>query len=214
APNVVPDLAEVYYYVRYSNAETLKQIWQRVVNTAEGAALGTGTKMKYEIMHGNHSVLPNETLAKLVDTQLRKFNGVVYNSDEKAFAEKIYKTLLKPRLKLGSETEVQPFKMKHGKGSTDVGDISWVVPTVGLRTATWTPGTSAHSWQAIAAGGMSIGHKGMLLASKTLANTAIQLFQSPETIKSAREEFMQRRGVNFAYEALLGDRKPPLDYRK
>ena len=99
-------------------------------------------------------------------------------------------------------------------GSTDVGDVSWTVPTTGLRTATWVPGTAAHSWQAIAAGGTSIGEKGMIVAAKTLALSAIELFQSPNTIAQAKEEFERRRGPDYHYIPLVGDRKPPLDYRK
>jgi aminobenzoyl-glutamate utilization protein B len=99
-------------------------------------------------------------------------------------------------------------------GSTDVGDVSWLVPTVGFTTATWVPGTPAHSWQAVAAGGMSIGHKGMDLASRLLAKSAAQLMLQPQTITQAKAELKEAQGPNFVYAALLGDREPPLDYRK
>ena len=88
-----------------------------------------------------------------------------------------------------------------------------MVPTTGLMTATWVPGTNAHSWQAVAAGGTSIGVKGMLLASKVMARTAIDLIQSPKLIDAAKTEFDERRGPDFQYIPLLGDRAPPLDYR-
>ena len=94
-----------------------------------------------------------------------------------------------------------------------MGDVSWVVPTTGLTTATWVAGTSAHSWQAIAAGGMSIGTKGMMLAAKALALTARDLMLDPALVRGAKAEFDRRRGPEFKYEALLGDRAPPLDYR-
>ena len=94
-----------------------------------------------------------------------------------------------------------------------MGDVSWTVPTVGLYTATWVPGTSAHSWQAAAAGGMSIGLKGMNVASKTLALTAARLLTDPDLVKAARAEFEQARGADFVYRPMVGDRKPPLDYR-
>jgi aminobenzoyl-glutamate utilization protein B len=99
-------------------------------------------------------------------------------------------------------------------GSTDVGDVSWVVPTIGFRTATCVPGTPAHSWQAVAAGGMTIGLKGMENASKILALTAVDLFTQPELIGRARTEFEQRRGAGFTYRSAVGDRAPPLDYRR
>jgi aminobenzoyl-glutamate utilization protein B len=97
--------------------------------------------------------------------------------------------------------------------STDVGDVSWVVPTTGLRAATWVPGTAAHSWQAVAAGGTSIGTKGMFVAARTLARTAIHLFEDPEIIGAAAADYRDRVGDDFRYEALLGDRPPALDYR-
>jgi aminobenzoyl-glutamate utilization protein B len=95
-----------------------------------------------------------------------------------------------------------------------VGDVSWAVPTAGLRTATWVPGTAAHSWQAIAAGGTSIGLKGMMVAARTLALTAADLFTTPVLVADARAEFERRRGTSFLYRPLVGDREPPLDYRK
>lgn len=99
-------------------------------------------------------------------------------------------------------------------GSTDVGDVSWLVPTVGFTTATWVPGTPAHSWQAVAAGGMSIGHKGMDLAARLLAKSAAQLMMQPQIIAQAKAELKEAQGPDFVYSALLGDRDPPLDYRK
>jgi aminobenzoyl-glutamate utilization protein B len=94
-----------------------------------------------------------------------------------------------------------------------VGDVSWVVPTIGLGTATWVPGTSAHSWQAVASGGTSIGRKGMMVAAKTIALSAIDLFKNPKMIQEATEEWTKKRGVDFQYKSLLGTRKPALNYR-
>ena len=98
--------------------------------------------------------------------------------------------------------------------SSDMGDVSWRVPTVHLSTATWVPGTPAHSWQAVAAGGMSIGTKGMMVAAKTMTLTAIDLFSDPAHIRKAREEFDRKRGQNFVYQSRLDRTKPALDYRK
>ena len=111
--------------------------------------------------------------------------------------------------------EIRPFEVIEvgDGGSTDVGDVSWAIPTAGLNTATWVPGTSAHSWQAVAAGGTDIGNKGMINAAKTLAFTAYDLFTQPSLLESARDEFLTRRGPDYEYVPLLGDRDPPLDYR-
>lgn len=213
APNVVPDLAEVYYYVRHPDRLVVKQLFERVVKAAEGAAMGTETKLSYEVMHGNYSLMPNDTVQKLLHSQLSAFGGIEYTAAEQKYAEQIYETLFEPSLKLGDEKKIMPYKQSHTYGSTDVGDVSWLIPTAGIRTATWVPGTSAHSWQAVAAGGMSIGLKGMKLAAKVLTASATKIYENPEIIVDAKQELASRVGEDFKYEALLGDRDPPLDYR-
>ena len=130
------------------------------------------------------------------------------------FAELVYKSFDDPDLALGSETEIQPYEKSLGYGSTDVGDVSWAVPTVGVRTATWVPGTAAHSWQAVAASGTTIGFKGAQVAAKSLALAAIELYTDEELRTAARAEFEEARGPKYKYKSLLGDREPPLDYRK
>jgi aminobenzoyl-glutamate utilization protein B len=215
APNVVPDFAESYYYVRHPEPKMVEEIFERLVMTAEGAALGTGTRMEYEVIGGVYSLLPNEALQREMHARLSEVGGISYTPDERVFAEKIYATLTAATLPLGSESQVQAFEFtRPGVGSTDVSDVSWTVPTVGLRTATWVPGTPAHSWQATAAGGMSIGFKGMHVASQTLALMGQSLFTKPELIGHARAEFESRRGPDFQYKPMLGDRDPPLDYRR
>ncbi|MEM5515701.1 amidohydrolase [Henriciella sp. AS95] len=214
APNVVPDFAEVFYYVRHPEADGVDEIWARLEKAAEGAAMGTGTTVDWEVIHGNNPLLVNETLARMMDGKLRDLGGISYTAEEQTFAEEIATSFENPSLELGSQKEIQPFEISLGYGSTDVGDVSWAVPTVGLRTATWVPGTSAHSWQAVAASGMSIGHKGADLAAKTLTAAAIELYQNDDLIEAAWEEFDDKRGPNYEYKSLLGDRDPPLDYRR
>ena len=213
APNVVPDFAEVYYYTRHPDIETLRGIWERVHQAAEGAALGTGTRMEYEIIHGIYAVNPNETVHRLLDKNLRASAGVVYTEEETAFAEKIQKTLAKPK-PIGSQSEVLPWKPSMASASSDVADVSWVVPYAQFYAATWVPGTPSHSWQAVASGGTSIGLKGMAVAAKTLAMTAVDIFEDPSIVEKAVRELQQAQGPDFKYEPLVGDRKPPLDYRK
>lgn len=214
APNVVPDFAEVYYYIRHPDAEVVKQLWERITKAAKGAAMGTGTQVKWEVVAGNHALMINETLAQMVDEKLRLLGGIDYTKQEQAFADTLYASLNQPSLKVGSEREIQPLVITGGRGgSTDVGDVSMSVPTVGFSTATWVAGTSAHSWQAVAAGGMTIGFKGAHLAAKTLTLSAIELFVNEALRKAAWEEFDKDRGKDFHYEALLGDREPALDYR-
>lgn len=213
APNVVPDFAEVFYYLRHPETDTLLELWPRLEATARGAAEGTGTTVEWEVIHGNNPLLVVESLAKMMDEKLRQVGGVHYNAEEQAWAKEIYATFDNPSRELGSETEIREYDTGVGFGSTDVGDVSQVVPTVGLRTATWVPGTPGHSWQAVAASGMSIGVKGTQVAAKTLALAAIELYQNPELRAEATAEWEAARGEDFEYVPLLGDREPPLDYR-
>lgn len=213
APNVVPDVAEVYYYVRHPEMHMVNELFERVLKAAQGAAIGTDTKVTYEIMHGNYSLLPNDAIQKVMYQKLTQRGGISYDQNEKKYAEKIYQTLVSPSGKIGDQKNILPYKETHGYGSTDVGDISWVVPTGGVRIATWVPGTSSHSWQAVAAGGTSIGLKGTKLAAEILSDTAIELLLDTSLIDKAKEELRIRTGDEFKYEPLLGNREPPLDYR-
>ncbi len=212
APNVVPDFAEVYYYVRNPDSERAREIFDWVVRASEGAALGTGTRVEHEVIHGIYALLPNEALQRRTWENLKAVGGVEYDEAERAFAEILHQTLANPQ-PLESAIEVQPYQPRPAGGSTDVADVSWVVPTAGFTTATWVPGTPAHSWQATAAGGMSIGEKGMIVAARTLAMTMVDLFSEPELVAAAKAEYAERVGTDFRYVALVGDRPPPLDYR-
>ena len=215
APNVVPAFAEVYYYSRHTRRDEVIKVFDRIVNAAKGAALGTGTTMDYEMIGGTHELLHIESLQKQVHKNLEKIGGYNYSNEEKSFAEKISESL-GVKLDMNYVKGVQPYNpsiLAKGSGSTDVGDVSFALPTVGFNTATWVPGTPAHSWQAVAAGGTSIGIKGMLIAAKTLALTGMQLIDDPILIANAKKEFALKRGKDFKYIPLIGDRKPALNYR-
>lgn len=217
APNVVPAFAEAYYYVRSPNRDVVRDVWARVEKAAEGAALGTGTKVTWEVTGGVYELLPNEVLARAMHANLEKVGGVKYTPEERGFALKIGQTVLgkPPAPEIAELIPVfNPNAVREGGGgSTDVADVSWAVPTVGVRTATWVPGTPSHSWQAVASGGTSIGLKGMNVAAKTVAGIALDLFTKPEVIAQAKVEFEKRRGPDFKYVPLLGDRPPALNYR-
>ncbi|HEY9226177.1 MAG TPA: amidohydrolase [Gemmatimonadaceae bacterium] len=213
APNVVPDFAEVYYTARNPDIRTLDGIWERIINAAKGAALGTGTTMEMEIISAVYNVLPNDYLSAIQRKNLERVGGVTYTAEERTFAEQLRKSLAEPMLPLGSEAQIQPVRTEVTYASTDMGDVTWRVPTVQLSAATWVPGTPAHSWQAVASGGSSIGPKGMMVAAKTMALTAIDLFSDPTHVQKAREEFDRRRG-GFVYKSRLDRAKPALDYRK
>jgi aminobenzoyl-glutamate utilization protein B len=213
APNVVPDFAEVFYYARHPSAARLREVWERLNAAAAGAAQGTGTRFEVEIINGVHDVLPNATLSGVMDRNFRRLGGISYTAEEQAFARAIRESFEGTvEMPLGSESRIQPFKERLWMASSDVGDVSWVAPVGYFRTACWVPGTAGHSWQAVAAGGTSVGLKGMLLAAKVLASTAIDLLYEPALVTRARAELDQRRGPDFNYSPLIGDRPPPLDY--
>ena len=213
APNVVPDFAEVYYYSRHPKRDEVIKLFDRIVKAAEGAAMGTGTTMDYEMIGGTHDLLYVPSLQKRVHKNFQTIGGYDYNKEEMAFAKEISKTLGKP-LNMEYVNAIEPYDINaKAGGSTDVGDVSYSVPTAGLRAATWVPGTPAHSWQAVAAGGTSIGSKGLIIAAKALTLTGMQLLDDPSIIKATKKEFLQIRGEDFEYIPLLGDRKPALDYR-
>lgn len=215
APNVVPDFAESYYYVRHPSREVVRQIFDRVVKAANGAATGTDTKVSYEIIGGTYDLLVNKTLAEVMQQNLEKVGGVVYTEDEILFAKKLQTSFDFAPPAISSAATIVPLAklINAGGGSTDVGDVSWNVPTVGLNAATWVPGTPAHSWQAVACGGTEIGTKGMINAAKVLAMTAIDLYTNAALIQKAKEELSASKSSDFNYKPLLGDRPPALNYR-
>lgn len=214
APNVVPAYAESYYYVRDADPNTVRSVMDRVKLAADGAALGTGARVEFNQIGGVFSMMPNAALMAVMDRSLRKVGGITWTPEEIALAEEI-QTSLADRRPLSSVGEIQPAAIRTdgAGGSTDVSDVSWVVPTVGLSTATFVPGSAGHSWQNTAAAGSSIGVKGAIVAAKTLALTAAELFVSPDTIRQAKAELDERRGADFVYRPLIGDTPPPLTYR-
>lgn len=214
APNVIPDYAEVYYYVRHPKREVAVEVFDRIVKAANGAAMGTDTQAEFEIIGGTHDLLINRTLAEVMQRNLEKTGGVNYSTEDKAFAASLQSTFTFAVPPVETASRIVPLRPigESGGGSTDVGDVSYVVPTVGLRTATWVPGTPAHSWQAVACGGTEIGTRGMIVAAKTMAATAIDFFTDADILTRAQEEYSKSIG-NYQYKALLGDRKPALNYR-
>jgi aminobenzoyl-glutamate utilization protein B len=214
APNVVPAFAEVYYFMRHPDMRVVKDILARSIEAAKGAAMGTGTTMDYEMTGGSFNILPNTVLAKVMQKNLEMVGGVKYTAEERDFAEKLMTTYKADGLTPEMAAKVEPFIVSERAAnySTDAGDVSWIVPMISMSAATWPPGTPGHSWQAVAAGGTTIGVKGMIVASKTMAMTVIDLFMNPAIIDEAKAELDKRRGPNFKYEPILGDRAPALDY--
>jgi aminobenzoyl-glutamate utilization protein B len=213
APNVVPAFSEVYLYLRSPEMSVIDNVWPRILKCAEGAALATETKMELELINSAYSILPNDELTKVIERNLERVGGVTYTKEERDFAEALQKTFVAEGASLGSEARVGRAEEGISYGSTDVGDVSWIVPTGGFRSATFVPGTPGHSWQSTACAGMSIGHKGMMVAAKTLALTALDLYTTPQDLSAAKMNFEQRKSGKEYRSRLPPDQSPPLNYR-
>jgi aminobenzoyl-glutamate utilization protein B len=217
APNVVPDTAELFLYARSPSLDTLDGIWGRIVKIGQGAAMMTETTLDVKILGGDNNIVGNDALAKVAQKNLEEVGGFGYTAEEKHFAEELQKSL--PPGGAGdpgstaSVEPLRPFDPNQPAASTDVGDVSWNVPTIGFVAATFVPGVVAHTWQAAACAGMSIGQKGMLVAAKALAVTGADLFSNPQLIQDAKKEFAhQLAGKTYKSEIPSGQ-GPPLDYR-
>lgn len=217
APNVVPDTAELYLYARNPSSLVLRGIWERILKISQGAALMTETTVDVHEISGDANVLPNDALAKVAQRNLEEVGGFHYTMEEKRFAEELQKSL--PAGGAGALDSTASVKPLHppdpneAAASTDVGDVSWNVPTIGFNAATFVPGVVAHTWQAAACAGMSIGQKGMIVAAKSIAVTGADLFSDRKLVADAKAEF-QRQTAGKPYESVIpAGQKPPLDYR-
>jgi len=212
AANVVPEFAEGFFYVRHPQAEVVQKLYPRLVKCAQAGALATETRLEIAYLGGTMEILPNNALAGVAKANLTALNDLKYDADEAKFAARLAETFA-DKVSLDTLAQVGDVSGKSSGGSTDVGDVSWVVPTAGFTTACWVPGTPAHSWQAVACGGTTVGKKGMALAARTLAATAYDLFADPKLVAAGKAEFT-RRLSGRAYAPMIDkDQKPPLDYR-
>jgi len=224
APNIVPDFAEVWYFVRAPRRLDLEAVYNRICNIAEGAALMTCTKREVAFITGGWEFLPNKALSDLLYKNLKEMGPPKFNEEEEQFAKKIAATFqVRQKQKILRDYNIPEFEKAMKSDlieyvsppidvskvlpiSTDVGEVSVKVPTAQCATCTFVPGSALHTWQVTATSGMSIGHKGMLLASKTLALTIIDLLLRPDVLRKARVEF-KKRGIIYK-SSILGRVKP------
>jgi aminobenzoyl-glutamate utilization protein B len=213
APNIVPEQAETYLYARHPDMPTLLGIWARIQKNAEGAAMQTETKVDIALTGSVWNILPNDPLNRLMHRNLTYIGGSQYSADDEFFAEKLRATIGK-KTEPGGQQNVPPFEESGMfSASTDAGDISWQFPMGHFMAATWVPGVSAHTWQAAACSGMSIGRKGMIVAAKTLSLSAIDLFLDPKLVAAAKADFKTRLGPQVYRSLTPLDQKPNPNYR-
>lgn len=225
-PNVVPARAQVWYYVRAPHRFQVDEIYERLMDCAKGAALMTGTTFEVEFLAGCYDVLPNDVLANAALDVFRKVGPPVYTESEMDFAKELAKSLDRAQTEAGLKAMNAPKEMftqvinttiidpldkgKVGAGSTDVGDVSWIVPTVQVSTACWPIGSPGHSWQIAASSGHGIGEKGMLKAAEVMAGLGVLLLHDPALVEKAKEEFTNRlEGAKYKTPIPEGG-QPPL----
>jgi len=212
APNIVPAFAEANLVARNPDAQVLNGIWERIIKCAQAGALASETRMEFEQGTNYANVLPNDALSEVLGRAMQKAGGYEFTPEERRFAEGIQKTLGTPVHKQGPE-KVQVDKSEgSGQASTDAGDVSWVVPMGHFTAATFAPGVGAHTWQAAACAGSSIGRKGMVVAARTLALAGVELFENPAEVQTASKAFQERLAGRHWTTRIPADSKPPLDY--
>jgi aminobenzoyl-glutamate utilization protein B len=212
AANIVPAFAEVSLIARNPDAGVLNSVWERIMKCAQAGALASETRMEFEQGTNYANVLPNDTLAEVLGRAMQKAGGYEYTPEERKFADEIQKTLGAPVHRPGPETVKVEKTEGSGPASTDAGDVSWVVPTAQFTTATFVPGVGAHTWQAAACAGSSIGRKGMVVAARTLALAGVELFENPAEVEAAKQTFAKRLDGRHWTTRISADSKPPLDY--
>ncbi len=209
-PNVIPEKAEVWIWIRDITRSGVSDVSTRMKDIARGAALMAGVEVEVNPTGGMYEILVNETGARTLQNNLEWLGPISYSEEEIAFASQIMKEYgLEAK---GMDGEIHPLRktvaMPEG-GSSDVGDISQIVPEITLYATTAPAGAPWHSWIVVACGGMSIGHKGTLFASKALATTMVDLFEDGELRKQIREEFLERKGSEV-WEPMIPDGPPPV----
>jgi aminobenzoyl-glutamate utilization protein B len=209
-PNVVPDYARTWYYVRAPERDQVDHIYQWILDIAKGAALMTGTSLEVDFLGGIYNKVPNKVLSDVVIANMREIGAPTYTEEELEFARKIGETVPRQqKIDTLRKQEVPDWEKymdvdlvtdildpwdegKTGGGSTDVADISWKTPTMEFRTTSLVLGAPGHSWQTVACSGMSIGHKSLIFAAKTLAGSALDLISNPDFIERAKKEHREK----------------------
>jgi aminobenzoyl-glutamate utilization protein B len=211
AANIVPAFAEVTLIARNPDATTLSGIWERILKCAQAGALATETR--FETVQGTNyaNVLPNDTLSAVAARNMRKAGGYEYTAEERQFALELQKSLPGAAGRPGPNELRTELSEGVWSASTDVGDVSWNVPTVNFYAATFVPGTVPHTWQSAACAGTSIGRKGMLVAARTIALSAIELLEKPQEVEAAKADFEKRKAGRNWVTRIAADAKPPLD---
>ncbi len=210
--NVVPDYARIWTRVRDTRRNGMMEVYEHVKEIARGAAIMTKTEYDIRLVSGVHEILVNRTGGAALQKNLETLGPIIYTEDEIAYAKQIQAATGKEQVGLDGSIQALEETLEHPSGgSTDVGDVSWIVPVVRMSATIAPVGTPWHSWAVVACGGMSIGHKGMLLAAKSLGTTMVDLMLDTALLNAVKEEFKERKG-DAEYKPILPEGPPPLSY--
>ena len=208
--NVVPDYSRIWVRVRDTKREGMNEVYEHVKKMAEGAAIMADVDYEINLISGIHEILPNRAGGAAVQENLETLGPLSYTSEELDFAYKIQEATSKPKLGInGKITPLKPTAEHPMGGSTDVGDVSFLVPVVRLGVTVAPEGTPWHSWAVVACGGMSIGHKGMVYAAKALSMSMVDLFTDSKLLQEVKDEFKMRKG-DYQYSPMLPPGPPPI----
>lgn len=208
--NVVPDYSKLWMRVRDTKRAGMMPVYERVMKMAEGAAIMANVDFKVSLISGIYEVLVNREGGAVMQSNLELLGPIKYTDEEIAFGKKIQEVTGKEQV--GMDSNINPLedtRENPGGGSTDVGDVSWNVANINLSVTTAPKDTPWHSWAVVACGGMSIGHKGMLYASKAMAMTMTDLLENPELVEKVKAEYKERKG-DEVYKAIIPDGPPPI----
>ena len=208
--NVVPDFAQIWTRLRENNREQVDVLYERALKIAEGAALMTGTTHEVKLISGIYEIQVNRTGAEAMQKNLEALGEITYTDEEVAYANTILKETGKPQK--GIDGSVHPLRetLPAQGGSTDVGDVSQIVPTIRMSATVASKGGPWHSWAVVACTGMSIGHKGMIYAAKALAMTMADLYKNPKLVDAVKKDFKDNK-VNKTYDPRILPGPPSLD---
>lgn len=208
--NVVPDYSKLWVRVRNTDTKGMLPVFEQVKKMAEGAAIMANVDYKYSLVSGIRETLVNRTGGAVMQENLELLGPLEYTEEEIAFGKKIQEMTDKPQV--GMDSKIYPFEETRenpGGGSTDVGDVSWNVPNINLGVTVAPKDTPWHSWAVVACGGMSIGHKGMVMASKAMSMTMYDLFEDAKLVEEVKTEFKERKGDDV-YKAMIPDGPLPI----
>jgi len=208
--NVVPDYSKLWVRVRDTKRDGLKPVYAQVERMAEGAAIMANVEHKVSLVSGIYEILVNRTGGAAMQSNLEMLGDITYTPQEVAYGKKIQESTGKPQIGMVSSIEPMEETLEHPMGgSTDVGDVSWVVPVIRMSATVAPKDTPWHSWAVVACGGMSIGHKGLTYATKALGMTMVDLFENPTLVEEVKKEFKERKG-DHVYKGLIPPGPPPV----